>query len=173
MEKNEETKKMIEEYISFVQTNIAKFSELGQLTRLEEVPVDKVYKALASYYDVSLMLNTEYQRVKIEREALKLDYDMWYSERFELCKDEVISEYSSTKIKPSLTEIENRVKHKFPLEYASYQRRMTSAECECDFFIRLRETLLRQDNILTTLAQCMRSEMRALSIESRAEARSR
>lgn len=166
----EENKKIIENYIKFVQENIERFSDIGHLTRLTEVPIDLIYKALAKYYDVSLMLNSEYQRVKIDHEMLKQEYEMWYAEKFEVAKSEVASECASSKTKPALKEFEMRLKVKFALEYASYQRRLTVAECECDFFIRLRETLLRYDQILVTLSANMRSEMKSLSIENRAEA---
>lgn len=168
-----ENKEMVEKYIEFVQTNIDTFSGIGKLTRLNEVPVDLIYKALSQYYNVSLTLNSEYQRAKIHLKDLELEYEAWYADKFEVAKSEVTSECSSTKTKPALKEFEMRVKTKFPLEYASYSRRITVAECECDFFVRLRETLNKYDNILTTLALCMRSEMKSLSIEQRAETRQR
>lgn len=173
MTDSEENKKIIENYIKFVQENIEKFGEIGKLIRTNEVPVDLVYKALAKYYDVSLMLNTEYQRVKIEKEMLVLEYDQWYADRFEVAKSEVLSETEAKKTKPSLKEYEMRVKTKFALEYASFTRRVTQAECECDFFIRLRDTLNKYDSILVTLSANMRSEMKSLSIENRAESRQR
>jgi hypothetical protein len=46
---------------------------------------------------------------------------------------------------------------------------MIAAEAKCEFFIRLRETLNKYDSILVGLAASMRSELRALNIEDRAE----
>ncbi|MGL5913509.1 MAG: hypothetical protein ACRCZB_05035 [Bacteroidales bacterium] len=166
-----ETDKMIEEYIEFVQKSIKKFSDIGDLVRGEEVPSDKVFKALASYYHICTTLNSEYQRIKIEKVGAELEYDDIYSEWFQEAKAELVAENTRTTAKPALKEIEQLIKHKHRNDYNLWKIKLASLESKCDFYIRMRETLHRYDSILTNLAVSLRSELRALNIEDRANAR--
>jgi hypothetical protein len=162
---------MVEEYILFVQDNIAKFKDIGQLIRHDEVAIDKVFKAMANYYNVCLSLNQEYQRLKIEKVNLEIEYEAVYAEWFQEAKTTLYSANEEKKAKPALKEIEQQIITLHKLDYFIWKRRIASAEAKCDFFIRLRETLNKYDGILTGLASSMRSELRALSIMDRAEER--
>ena len=57
------------------------------------------------------------------------------------------------------------------MDYFAWQRKLVQAEMKCDHYIRMRETLNKFDNVLTNLAVNLRSELRALNIEDRANAR--
>jgi hypothetical protein len=162
---------LVENYILFVQENIAKFKDIGQLIRQDEVAIDKVFKAMANYYNVCISLNQEYQRYKIEKVDLEIEYEAEYAEWFQEAKNALYSVNEQKKAKPALKEIEQQIiaTHKF--DYFIWKKRLASAEAKCDFFIRLRETLNKYDGILTGLAASMRSELRALGIEDRAEDR--
>jgi hypothetical protein len=162
---------MVEDYILFVQENIAKFQDIGQLIRHNEVALDKVFKAMANYYSVCLSLNQEYQRLKIEKVTLEIEYEAVYADWFHEAKLALYSATEDKKAKPALKEIEQRIIFAHRLDYFIWKKRMASAEAKCDFFIRLRETLNKYDGILTGLAASMRSELRALNIMDRAEDR--
>jgi hypothetical protein len=159
----------VEEYIQFVSENIKKFESIGDLIRLNEVPVDKVFKAMANYYNVCLALNTEYQRAKIVKLDIEIEYEAKYADWFQEAKVVVYLANEEKKAKPALKEIEQQIIATHRLDYFVWKRRLASAEAKCDFFIRLRETLNKYDGILVGLAASMRSELRALSIEDRAE----
>jgi hypothetical protein len=160
---------MVEDYVLFVQENIAKFRDIGQLIRRDEVALDKIFKAMANYYDVCLSLNQEYQRLKIEKINLEIEYEALYADWFREAKLAVYSATEEKKAKPALKEIEQQVISAHRLDYFIWKKRLAVAEAKCDLFIRLRETLNKYDNILTGLAASARSELRALSIEDRAE----
>jgi hypothetical protein len=68
-----------------------------------------------------------------------------------------------------LKEIEQQIISEHRIDYFTWKKQLASADAKCDFFIRLRETLNKYDGILTGLAASMRSELRALNIEDRAE----
>jgi hypothetical protein len=169
--KESSVESIVETYVLFVQENIAKFKDIGQLIRQDEVPIDKVFKAMANYYNVCISLNQEYQRYKIEKVDLEIEYEAKYAEWFQEAKTTLYSVNEQKKAKPALKEIEQQiiVTHRF--DYFVWKKRLASAEAKCDFFIRLRETLNKYDGILTGLAASMRSELRALGIEDRAENR--
>jgi hypothetical protein len=163
-------------YLSFVERNIKEFQILGDLTKGDEIPIEKVFFSMSQYYNMALMLNSLYQREKIHLKDLELTYEAWYSDRFTEAKLVVREQNESKSAKPALKEYEMYIKEAHREEYFTWQKRLTLAESKCDFFLRLRETLNKYDNILCNLASAMRSELRALSIEDRArpsEARSR
>ena len=162
----------VEQYIEFVTENIEKFKSIGDLIRLDEVPVDKIFKALANYYPVCLALNSEYQRSKIKKLDIEIEYEAKYSEWFQEAKNVLYFANEEKKAKPALKEIEQQIIATHRLDYFIWKRKLASAEAQCDFFIRLRETLNKYDGILTGLAALMRSELRALNIEDRAESTS-
>jgi hypothetical protein len=157
-----------ETYLSFVERNIKEFQILGDLTKGDEIPIEKVFFSMSQYYNMALMLNSLYQREKIHLKDLELTYEAWYSDRFTEAKLAVREQNESKSAKPALKEYEMYIKEAYREEYFTWQKRLTLAESKCDFFLRLRETLNKYDNILCNLASAMRSELRALSIEDRA-----
>jgi hypothetical protein len=165
----EKTSDFVEDYIKFVSEEIKKFESIGDLIRMNEVPVDKVFKAMANYYNVCLALSSEYQRAKITKLDIEIEYEAQYAEWFQEAKTVMYSANEGKQVKPALKEIEQQIIVSHKLDYFVWKKRLANAEAKCDFFIRLRETLNKYDGILTGLAASMRSELRALNIEDRAE----
>jgi hypothetical protein len=170
---NPTVENIVEDYVLFVQENIVKFKDIGQLVRQDEVAIDKVFKAMANYYNVCLSLNQEYQRLKIQKVDLEIEYEAKYAEWFQEAKTTLYSANEEKKTKPALKEIEQQIITAHRFDYFIWKKRLASVEAKCDFFIRLRETLNKYDGILTGLAASMRSELRALNIEDRAENRAK
>jgi len=167
-----ENSEFINDYVKFVADNIAKFESIGNLVRLNEIPIDKVFKAMANYYNVCIALHAEYQRAKIEKLDIEIEYEAQYAEWFQEAKSSLYQANEEKKAKPALKEIEQQIIATHKLDYFVWKRRVATAEAKCEFFIRLRETLNKYDGILTGLAFSMRSELRALNIEDRAESTS-
>jgi hypothetical protein len=162
---------MVEDYILFVQKSVEKFRSIGQLIRQDEVAIDKVFKAMANYFNVCLALNSEYQRLRIEKVDIEIEYEAQYADWFTEAKQSLYIQNDEKKAKPALKEIEQQIITTHKLDYFIWKKRLAKADAKCDFFIRLRETLNKYDGILTGLASSMRSELRALNIEDRAENR--
>jgi hypothetical protein len=165
----DKTSDFVEEYIQFVSEEIKKFESIGDLIRLNEVPVDKVFKAMANYFNVCLALNAEYQRAKVVKLDAEIEYEAKYSEWFQEAKAVLYLANEEKKAKPALKEIEQQIITTHRLDYFVWKKRLANSEAKCEFFIRLRETLNKYDSILVGLAASMRSELRALNIEDRAE----
>jgi hypothetical protein len=172
MDNEEQTvESIVEDYVLFVQENVVKFKDIGRLIRQDEVALDKVFKAMANYYNVCISLNQEYQRLKIEKVNLEIEYEAKYAEWFQEAKTALYFANEEKKAKPALKEIEQQIISAHKLDYFVWKKRLASADAKCGFFIRLRETLNKYDGILIGLAASMRSELRALNIEDRAENR--
>jgi hypothetical protein len=165
----EQPSNFVEDYIKFVTEKIKRFESIGDLIRLDEVPIDKVFKAMANYFNACLALNAEYQRAKIDKLDVEIEYEAKYAEWFQEAKSSLYFANEEKKAKPALKEIEQQIIASHKVDYFVWKRRLANAEAKCDFFIRLRETLNKYDGILTGLAASMRSELRALNIEDRAE----
>jgi hypothetical protein len=165
----EKSSDFVEEYIAFVTETLKKFESIGNLIRRDEVALDKVFKAMANYYNICLALHAEYQRAKIAKLDAEIEYESTYSEWFQEAKLVLYSANEEKKAKPALKEIEQQIIISHKLEYFIWKKRMANADAKCDFLIRLRETLNKYDGILTGLAASMRAELRALNIEDRAE----
>jgi len=168
----EESVNFIEDYVKFVSEEIKKFESIGDLIRMNEIPIDKVFRAMANYYNVCLALNAEYQRAKIMKLDTEIEYEAKYAEWFQEAKTTLYHVNEEKKTKPALKEIEQQIIATHKLDYFVWKKRLVNAEAKCEFFIRLRETLNKYDGILTGLASSMRAELRALSIEDRAENKS-
>jgi len=166
-----ENEALIDEYIAFVQSTSKKYEQIGEIATGNEVTPGRVNYALSMYYDTCRMLNEEYQRVKVEKAALELEYEDLYAQWFHEAKELLMAENTGKSTKPALKEIEQQVKVTHKMDYFAWQRKLLQAEMKCDHYIRMRETLNKFDNVLTNLAVNLRSELRALNIEDRANAR--
>jgi hypothetical protein len=157
------------DYVKFVSEEINKIESIGDLVRMDEVPIDKVFKAMANYFNASIALNAEYQRSKINKLDVEIEYEAKYAEWFQEAKSALYFANEEKKAKPALKEIEQQIIATHKVDYFVWKRKLANAEAKCEFFIRLRETMNKYDSILIGLAASMRSELRALSIEDRAE----
>ena len=165
----EQEPNFVEEYVKFISEEIKKIESIGDLIRLNEVPVDKVFKAMANYFNACIALNAEYQRSKIIKLDVEIEYEAKYAEWFQEAKSSLYFANEEKKAKPALKEIEQQIIASHKVDYFVWKRKLANAESKCEFFIRLRETLNKYDGILVGLAASMRSELRALNIEDRAE----
>lgn len=169
----EENEKLIDEYIAYVMSVSKNLEEIGDIATGNEVTPERLNWALSKYYDTGRGLNDEYQRVKVEKAALELEYEELYSSWFQEAKESLMAENEGKTAKPALKEIEQRLKVDHKEEYFEWQRTLIKAEMKCDNYIRMRELLNKYDSILTTLAMGLRSELRSLNIENRANARAK
>lgn len=162
----------IESYIQFVEKMIGEYKKIGNLVddQTNEITSERINTALSLYYNITLALNAEYQRQKINYESESIDFKIWEDEKFEVAKQEVLDEYFDTKIKPSVKEFETRLRTKFKSEWKDRTLSLTAADARVRFLLRMMDTLQRYDSILTTISYNMRSELRSLSLDGRMNA---
>lgn len=164
-------------YQEYVLEFIGKFGAMSNLIQNNEISPNELNLALGNYLKITEVFLAEYQRAKLNNFYAELNYEEWYAEKFEECKKEVISEYDSTNegakykkdmVKPSLKEYDTRVKFRYKKEIREQKEKLMLAESEMRFSLRLLDILKKYDNILTTLSNNMRQEMRSLSAINRA-----
>lgn len=168
----EQLDKTVKEYIAYVEEMVSNYRKIGDLVdnASDTITPQKINTALSQYYNMSLAICAEYQRQKIQYEALKLEFDIWQDTIFEEAKRQVLAEYSETKIKPSVKEFETRARMNHLEEYKEKNFELTRAESRMRFMLRMLDTINKYDNILTAISYNMRSEMKALSLDDRMNA---
>ena len=169
----EQLNKKVNNYIEFVNDMIDKYKKIGELidTNTQTVTPERINSALSLYYNVSLALIAEYQRAKINYEAMSIDFQNWKDRNFEEAKATVLAEYeNNTKIKPSVTEFETRARTLHEAEYSLKSMELNEAESRMRFLLRMLDTLNKFDSILTAISYNMRSELKALSLDERMNA---
>ena len=169
----EQLNEKVNNYIEFVNDMIDKYKKIGELidTNTQTVTPERINSALSLYYNVSLALIAEYQRAKINYEAMSIDFQNWKDRNFEEAKATVLAEYeNNTKIKPSVTEFETRARTLHEAEYSLKSMELNEAESRMRFLLRMLDTLNKFDSILTAISYNMRSELKALSLDERMNA---
>jgi len=168
----EETTKYVQNYISFVSKMIDDYKSIGNLIddTTNEITPEKINSALALYYSTTLALIGEYQRYKINHEAEKLEFQVWEDEKFEEAKRQVYAGYEEKRVKPALKEIETFMRKSNRIEWVDRTMKLKEAESKMRFMLRMMDTLKSYDNILTTISYNTRAEMKALSLDDRANA---
>lgn len=159
--------KLVKNYISYVSGMIDKYKVLGKIISEDTdcVTPERLNTALAYYYDVSSALNAEYQRVKIEYLVEKQNFSAWKDEIFERAKKQIISETTKS-VKPSVTEYEIRSRNDNCEEYNFREMSMIVAENKMNFILRMIDMVKSYKDILITLSNNMRQEMRSLYLDS-------
>ena len=162
----------VNNYIEFVNDMIEKYKKIGELIDPDSntVTPERINSALSLYYNVNLALCAEYQRAKINYEAMSIDFQNWKDKNFEEAKATVLAEYEDKKIKPSVTEFETRARTLHEAEYSLRTMELQEAESRMRFLLRMLDTLNKFDSILTAISYNMRSELKALSLDDRMNA---
>jgi len=158
----------LEEYVKFVNTTVTNYQKSVQLVDKEadEVTPQMINTALSNYGGVSLMLIAEYNRKKAELRQEQIEYGKWWDEKYSNMRRKMQGEVpKTTKIAQKEVEIEVRVQNR--IEYDTKQACIFEAEQKVSFYLRLLDMWRKMDNILVNISFNMRSELRALSIDSR------
>jgi len=161
---------IIEKYLAFVEELRKRYDHIGEVIIRDVVHPEEINRALGNYYTVSSGLLAEGRRKKIESSDFELEYLQWYDEKFEEAKKEVISDYSGAKgsVKPSVKEFETRLRIKNRKEYNEYQRKKILLYAEVRHYDQLDFRINAYGTILETISKNMRSELFALSVQTRA-----
>jgi hypothetical protein len=160
----------IENYLDFVQTNVQLLKDSANLIKEDTILPYRINACIAQYVEVALMLNSEYQRKKWEHKELTREYAKWWDKKFLMARDKLNSERTSSKF-ASQKEIESQTRVDNESEYEEWQEKLDACVAQSDFLIRQIDIWKKQDQLLITLSNNMRTEMRALSIDDRIDRR--
>lgn len=160
--------KEIEDYINFVQKMIQKYQKSVQLISDDRITPPSINSALANYGNVLFILTSEYQRKKSEAYELQLDFESWWDEKFTQSRQQLNNPELPASKWASKQELESYVRATYKNEYKEWKTKLFSVESKVSFYRQMLENWKRIENILVNLSLNMRSELKALSVEDRA-----
>jgi hypothetical protein len=162
---------IIENYIQFVQETIEKYKQNVDLVGNGYLTPDMINEALANYSAVLFSLTAEYQRIKAQTYEKRLQFDSWWDEKFVETRRELNDTSLPASKWLSKQEIESEVRYRYKEEYQEWKRSLFELEHKESFYRQMLDNWKKIDNILTNLSLNMRSELKSLSLEDRANSK--
>ncbi len=140
---------------------------IGDLIENGEIAPEKLNECLANYFSMSSYLTSflEYQEKVCHN--LKLDYKIWESEKMVETKLKMSVDLPKS-VKLAQTEIEQQMIVDNRLEYIEWKHKIEDEERKEGFYRRLCDTMKQQSQMLINISQNMRSELKALATEKKA-----
>lgn len=160
----------LEVYLEYVNIQISKMGEMCDLIKEGDITPQTINWALANYTPIGVGLNGEYQRIKDLSTDYQLEYKEWWDEIFLEARDKLNDGRATSKF-ASKSEIESQARLDNKDRYRKWQMKLSELENKVRFIIRQIDIWKKHDSILTNLSMNMRSEMKALSIEERVNAK--
>jgi len=157
----------MEEYIEYIEEQIAYFQKHSKLSDADEVTPTQVNTTLALYTNVGVALIGENNRYKFKLYEVNKEYEKWHNRKFYDTRQRMTDEYEGKTIKIAVKEIETAVKVENEDEYWTWQDKITDLELRLRFLQGLIDQWVKLDNVLNNLSRNMRQEMYSLSIENR------
>lgn len=158
----------IQRYIEFVQSTIEKYRKNVDLIHDDRITPATINEALANYSSILFILTSEYQRKKAEAYETQLDFEAWWDEKF-VEKRRALNDVNLPASKwASKQEIESEVRATYSVEYKAWKTVLFELDSKVSFYRQLLENWKKFDSILISLSHNMRSELKALSVEDRA-----
>jgi predicted RNase H-like nuclease len=159
---------LAERYIAWVQEIIKKYSDMTNMMQddTEILSPAQINSSLAYYLEISMTIASEYRRKAIELYDLEQNYLKWYNPLYKSIRKKMIGEMPKS-IKLSVKEIDNEFQTEYSIEYWNWQDKIKEIQSQLDFLTDVKEQVKKWDNILCSLANNMRAEMKSLKIENR------
>lgn len=166
----EQDSKAVENYINYVQDKINQIKDTSDLIEDLHILPQRLNYALANYIDVHLGLQAEYQRLIKEKKKLEKSFNMWWDEKFVETRDALrVTRSASSSL--SVKEIESQLRVDNKKSYMEKTEEIEDLQEQTDFIKTLIDIWNKEDKILVTLSNNMRTEMISLSVEDRANRR--
>lgn len=159
----------IENYIKFVQEVASKYKKnVDILQGNSEITPYTINEALANYSNILFILTSEYQRKKAEAYEIQIEFEAWWDEKFTE-KRRTLNDVNLPASKwVSKQEIESEVRSSYKSDYKDWKTKLFEVENKVTFYKQLLDNWKKFDSILITLSYNMRSELKSLSLEDRA-----
>lgn len=152
------------EYHEYVQQKLKYLERYTSLIHNGEITPEAINHAVASYSGLHSWMITEYEKVCLDYDILKEEYqshfDEWFIEsRNKLNETRLSSKYASA------TEIEANARVNHRDEYLRYQSKLKILERKVSMYRRLMDNWKNQAQMIIQLSQNSRAEMKALGIQ--------
>lgn len=154
-------------YHEYVEEQIELFKKYSQLYDESTVEIShiEINNAMVYYSSINAMLNAEYQRKKKESKSAKDEFQQWYDSKYIETKLELESDRPKSYNVPK-NEVEANVRVKYAKENKAYQSLITDLDLAVSFLRRLMDQWKQHGQILMTLSQNMRQEMKSFTFEN-------
>jgi len=160
---------MESDYIQFVEDQIRNWKAVSKLSNPSgNVSPDLLDKALATYEETNLALIAEYERYKYRYEQEKEKFNIWFDEIFENARTTLNDPTLPAAKWASKSEIESHARVQNKGKFLEWKTKLNTMQAQVSFFRRVVDSWGRMDKILVTISSNLRSQLGALSTQSRA-----
>jgi len=160
--------KELQEYIQNVNKIITEYKKYTEIINHDVITPQMINEGLANYGAILFTLSAEYSRKKAEVFTIEENFKMWWNEKFVSIRREFNDNNLAASKWLSKNELEAETKVRFKTEYMNKNAQVFAIKEELKLYSNLIDIWKKWDNILSQLSYNMRSEMRALSVEDRA-----
>lgn len=156
-----------DKYLKYIIESIEEYKKQVKLIHNGQILPAYLNRALGEYGSHSATLTSEYARITKFIVSTKRQYDEWYSKVFMETRQRLQNEATNSK-GIAVKEIEMAVKTYHSDKYFEFKEAIENAEIKKDFVGDLIKFWAKQDQILNNLSFNMRSELKSLYVEERA-----
>ena len=142
-------------------------NSIGNLIQNGEIAPEKLNECLGNYFAITRYILTLYESVSLEDDILKLEYKMWWSEKYSQ-SNAILSEGMPASKTISDTKIENHLIVNNSEEYKNWQNKLIMSEKRKSFYYRIMESWKANSKQITELSQNARTELMSLATEKKA-----
>lgn len=143
-------------------------NDIGNLIQNGEISPESLNECLGNYFSITRYILTLYESVSLEDDNLKLEYKIWYAEKFLKSKTSLNEGVTAKTKMASTTEIEQNLIVANKSEYVDWQQKLIISEKRKSFYYRIMESWKANSQQIVQLSQNMRSELIALKTQDKA-----
>lgn len=154
-------------YVDYVEEQLNKWEKYHNMVTGDYVTPEMINTALAEYSKILISLIAELGRIKQKYVDEEMEFNIWFSKKYKETREKLCPFNSSANKWPSKTEIESYVRVEYENEYREKHKALKEIEGKMNFIDGLLSGWKKRDQVIISLANNMRSEMRELSIERR------
>jgi hypothetical protein len=151
------------DYADFVNKKIQYIKRYSDLIQAGQITPENLNHALASYSGINNWLVTEYEKESLKYDFTKCEFEAEWDVWFLASKDKLNSSRVSSKF-ASNNEIEAEARVSNRDEYLRWKKILIAQERSVSFYRRLLDNWKKQGDVLVTLSNNMRSEMKAIMV---------
>ena len=127
----------IDKYIEWVVNKIEFVQESAKSLQKSDVSIHDLKSILSDRLHVSLVLNSEYQRLKTKLLDLKREYSIFWDEHYVLVRRQLNPTTLSSGKWSSKSDIESEVRYQYKDRYLEFKTQIDDSESRIAFFKRL------------------------------------
>jgi hypothetical protein len=142
-------------------------NNIGNLIRDGEIPPETLNECLANSFTINRYLMTLSETMLKEDDDLKLDYSIWYAEKFKDA-ERILTEGVPSSKTISDNKIKNQVIIDNAKEYKEWQNKLILSNRRVSYYENLKDAWKTYTKHITELSQNMRTELMTLRVEDRA-----